>query len=128
MFGFCIVEIHKGKIMLLLTFQAKCPNSSIDAKKINIISKSVKVQWIPLPDIRLARKRHMPNRNQKREHSLWRHIMDSRIILQMFNTKSTLFKVNNRNTRARCKTCLKLTIKAPEWHQWLCSGVPTINF
>ena len=23
----------------------------------------------PLPDIRLARKRHMPNRNEKREHS-----------------------------------------------------------
>ena len=25
-----------------------------------------------------------------------------------------LYKVNNRNTRKRCKTCLKLTIKTPE--------------
>ena len=28
-----------------------------------------------------------------------------------------MFKVNNQNNRARCKTCLKLTIKAPERHQ-----------
>ena len=25
-----------------------------------------------------------------------------------------LFKVNNRNTRTRCETCSKLTIKTPE--------------
>ena len=28
-----------------------------------------------------------------------------------------MFKVNNRNTRTRCKICSKLTIKAPERHQ-----------
>ena len=33
MFGFCIVEIHKVKIMPLLTFQAKCASNLVDAKK-----------------------------------------------------------------------------------------------
>ena len=28
-----------------------------------------------------------------------------------------LFKVNNRNTRKRCETCSKLTIKTPERRQ-----------
>ena len=30
-----------------------------------------------------------------------------------------LFKVNNRNTRTRREICSKLTIKTPEWRQWL---------
>ena len=30
-----------------------------------------------------------------------------------------LLKVNNRNTRTRCKICLKLTIKIPEQRQYL---------
>ena len=29
----------------------------------------------------------------------------------------SLFKVNNRNTRKRCKICLELTIKPPERRQ-----------
>ena len=29
-----------------------------------------------------------------------------------------LTKVNNRNTRARCEICSKLTIKIPERRQW----------
>ena len=31
-----------------------------------------------------------------------------------------LFKVNNVNTRKSCKICSQLTIKTPEWCQWLC--------
>ena len=34
-----------------------------------------------------------------------------------------LLKVNNRNTRARCEICSKLTIKKPERGQWHRSGV-----
>ena len=29
-----------------------------------------------------------------------------------------LLKVNNRNTRARCEICFKLTIKTPERRHW----------
>ena len=29
-----------------------------------------------------------------------------------------LLKVNNRNTRTRCKICSKLTIQTPKWHHW----------
>ena len=29
-----------------------------------------------------------------------------------------MFKVNNRNTRTRCETCSKLTIKTPERRHW----------
>ena len=39
-----------------------------------------------------------------------------------------LFKVNNRNTRTRSKTCLKLTIKSPEQHYWRRSGAFFVNF
>ena len=38
-----------------------------------------------------------------------------------------MFKVNNRNTRARCEICSKLTIKTPERRYW-CSGVFIVNF
>ena len=34
-----------------------------------------------------------------------------------------MFKVNNRNTRARCEIWSKLTIKTPERHNWCRSGV-----
>ena len=37
-------------------------------------------------------------------------------------------KVNNRNTRTRCETCSKLTIKTPEQRQWHPSGVFIANF
>ena len=39
-----------------------------------------------------------------------------------------LFKVNNRNTRARCEICSKLTIKTPEQHQWRRFGVFIVYF
>ena len=38
------------------------------------------------------------------------------------------FKVNNRNTRTRCETSSKLTIKTPEQWQWHHSGVFIVNF
>ena len=39
-----------------------------------------------------------------------------------------MFKVNNRNTRARCKIYSKLTIKTPEWRQWHRADVFIVNF
>ena len=36
-----------------------------------------------------------------------------------------LFKVNDRNSRTRCKICSKLIIKTPEQRR---SGVFTVNF
>ena len=39
-----------------------------------------------------------------------------------------LLKVNNRNTRARCEICSKLTINTPERRQWRRSGVFIVNF
>ena len=38
-----------------------------------------------------------------------------------------LLKFKNRNTRARCEICSKLTIKTPE-RRWRCSGVSIANF
>ena len=29
-----------------------------------------------------------------------------------------MFKVNNKNTRARCEICSTLTIKGPDGNQW----------
>ena len=43
-------------------------------------------------------------------------------------TDNYIFKVNNRNTRARCEIYLKLTIKIPERCQWRRSGVFFVNF
>ena len=39
-----------------------------------------------------------------------------------------IFKVDNRNTRTRCKICSKLTLKTPERRQWRRSGVFIVNF
>ena len=39
-----------------------------------------------------------------------------------------LLKVNNRNTRARCQLCSKLTIKTSERRHWRRSGVFIVNF
>ena len=39
-----------------------------------------------------------------------------------------MFKVNNKNTRTRCETCSKLTIKTPGQRQWPSSGVFIVNF
>ena len=39
-----------------------------------------------------------------------------------------LLKVNNRNIRARCEICSKLTIKIPERRQWRRSDIFIVNF
>ena len=39
-----------------------------------------------------------------------------------------MFNVNNRNTRARCEICSKLTIKILERHHWRRSGIFIVNF
>ena len=39
-----------------------------------------------------------------------------------------MLKVDNRNTRARCEICSKLTIKTPEPRYCRHSGVFTVNF
>ena len=39
-----------------------------------------------------------------------------------------LLKVNNKNTRTRCETCLKLKIKTPERRQKRRSGVFIVDF
>ena len=39
-----------------------------------------------------------------------------------------MFKVNNRNSRTRCETCSKLTIKTPEQRHWRRSSVFIVDF
>ena len=39
-----------------------------------------------------------------------------------------MFKVNNRNIRARCEICSKLTIETAERRHWRHSGVSIVNF
>ena len=39
-----------------------------------------------------------------------------------------IFKVNNKNTRARLEICSQLPIKTPERRQWRRSGVFIVNF
>ena len=39
-----------------------------------------------------------------------------------------MFKVNNKDTRARCTICSELTIKTPERSHWRRSGVFIVNF
>ena len=48
--------------------------------------------------------------------------------LKMYQVWIYLLKVNNRNTRTRCEICSKLTMKAPERHQWCCPDVFIANF
>ena len=43
--------------------------------------------------------------------------------LTVTQTGNYMFKVNNRNTRASCKICSRLTKKTPKQHQWHCSSV-----
>ena len=43
-------------------------------------------------------------------------------------TGNYMFKVNNRNTKTRCKICSKLTIKTPGGHPWCSSGVFIVDF
>ena len=48
---------------------------------------------------------------------------------RLLTTSQYMFKVNNRNTRKRFEICSKLTIKTPEWCQWvvLVSLLLTLN-
>ena len=39
-----------------------------------------------------------------------------------------LLKVNSRNSRTKCETCLRLIIKTPERRQWCRSGAFSVNF
>ena len=45
-----------------------------------------------------------------------------------FPTNNYLFKVINKNKRAWCNICPKLTIKTSERRQWRCSDVFIVNF
>ena len=49
-------------------------------------------------------------------------------LVWIFPTVTCLLKVNNRNTRARCDICSRLTIKIREQCQWRRSGVFIVNF
>ena len=46
----------------------------------------------------------------------------------MFPAEIYLLKVNNRNSRARCEICSKLTINIPQRRQWRRSGIFIVNF
>ena len=43
-------------------------------------------------------------------------------------TNKDMFQVNNWNSRKRCETCGKLTIKTTKLHHWRHSGVFIVNF
>ena len=45
-----------------------------------------------------------------------------------YQTGIDLFKVNNRNTKTKCKICSKLTIKTPKRRHRHRSGVFIVNF
>ena len=49
-------------------------------------------------------------------------------ICNYFPADNYMFRVDNRNTRARCKICSELTIKTPERRHWRRSGVFIVNF
>ena len=113
---------------------------SAESKLTNRPYKLVQVQSTPMLDIRLDGINQMRNWNKEREsvvsnvlmathmfsvvnaipgfvsikiETVLKVIMDIRMMLHMFKTKLILFKVNNRNTRTRCKICSKLSIKSP---------------
>ena len=60
------------------------------------------------------------------EIQFWSNLM--KIMLGNNPAGNYMFKVNNRNARARSEICSKLTIKTPKRHQWRCSGVFNVNF
>ena len=79
------------------------------------------------------------NKNKRREICLLKLSWKPKIYFSLkqadhFNFKLInpagiyLFKVNNRNTKARCEICSKLTIKTPERRHWRCSGFFIVNF
>ena len=47
---------------------------------------------------------------------------------QNLKASNYMFKVNNRNTKTRCKICSNLTITTPERRQWRRSDVFIGNF
>ena len=49
-------------------------------------------------------------------------------LLQLNLSRHLPAQSNNRNTRARCEICSKLTMKMPEQRHWRCSGVLIVNF
>ena len=49
-------------------------------------------------------------------------------VLPNWPPRKYVLQVNNRNTRARCEICSKLTIKTPEPPLWSRSGVFIVNF
>ena len=52
----------------------------------------------------------------------------SELVIEFSEMFSRYLPANNRNTRTRCKICLKLTIKAQERSQWHRSDIFTVNF
>ena len=55
-------------------------------------------------------------------------LADHVLILDRFTNSNYMYTVNNRNTRARCEVCSKLTIKTPEGRHWGRSGLFIVNF
>ena len=62
-------------------------------------------------------------------HCIWLFVIVFVIVCYRLNPgrQSCMFKVNNRNTRARCEICSKLTKKIPEQCQWRDSSVFFVN-
>ena len=62
--------------------------------------------------------------------NIWRgswSLVFSRLLTDHVSMYPAGIKVNNRNTRAMCEICSKLTIKIPERRKWRCSGIFIIN-
>ena len=49
-----------------------------------------------------------------------------RLLLKTFPSWHLLVQINSRNTRRRCKICLKLAIK-PKWRHWRRSDIFIVN-
>ena len=49
-------------------------------------------------------------------------------VLSAYPAGTYLLRVNDRNSRTRCETCSKLTIKTPEQCHWRRSSVFFVNF
>ena len=58
----------------------------------------------------------------------WQWVISRAIVYRLNPANINLFKVNNRNTRKRCKIYSKLTVKTPERRHWRHSGVFIVNF
>ena len=67
---------------------------------------------------------HLKNRNSSHKQEKKHHP----IVFIYFSAGKYLFKVNNRNTRARCEICSKFTIKIPQRRHWRRFSVFFVNF